>query len=577
MEPETMLSLRLKSLLAGILAACLILSAYPLVAQPAPVTPPHGAVQPQCPQTTSARPKLVVVVVIDQFRYDYLERFKDLFGAGGFRRLTECGALFTEANYDYIPTNTAPGHAAIFTGSIPAQDGIIGNSWFDRATGKVRAMVSDNAAHEIRNDGAADHAGSASPRTLIGTTIGDQLRLATNFQSKVIAVSLKDRAAVLPGGQRPNGAFWFSTEVGSFVSSDYYFKELPAWVKQFNTSTRPDRYFGAHWERALTEDAYRRSQSNNIAAQKSALGKALPYVVTGGTDALGPKFYSAFELTPFASEYLANFAKAAIEGEPLGAGQFPDLLSISFSTPDLVGHAYGPDSQEMEDTYIRLDRVLQDFLNFVDQRVGLGSTLVVLTGDHGVSPVPEYLQSKGMEADRISSSGVEKSVNDALTARFGQERWVQALVNEQLYLDQAAIRKHQLDSAAVERLAGEAALGVPGIVNYFARSQILEGRMPDGPLSRRVAHGFNRQRSGDVWLITGPFELLGDGADASLHGSPYNYDTHVPIVLFGPGVRKGRYNAVCSPSDIAPTLAVLLGIEPPNNRFGRVLDEAVRK
>lgn len=562
-----------KSLLSGIFAIYLILAATPLVAQTSQASVPRL----QCPQPALARPKLVVVIVVDQFRYDYLERFKDLFGPSGFRRLADCGALFTAANYDYIPTYTAPGHAAIFTGSIPAQNGIVGNTWFDRATGKVRAVVSDSSAHVVTSEGVTSHSGAPSPRNLIGTTIGDQMRLATNFQSKVIAVSLKDRAAVLPGGKRPNGAFWFDIESGTFVSSDYYFKELPGWVKQFNTSHRPDRFFGAKWERALKEDAYARAQPKNLSVQQSPLGSGFPYTLTGGVDKPGPKFYSALGLTPFASEYLADFAKAAIESESLGADQFPDLLSISFSSTDLVGHAYGPDSPEVEDTYIRLDRVLQDFLNFVDQRVGLANTFVVLTGDHGVSPVPEYLQSKGIEANRISDSAVEKVVNDALAARFGEEKWVQAFVNDQLYLDRSAIMKRQLKAGEVERAAGEAALEAPGIINYFTRTQILEGRMPDGPLSRRVAHGFNRQRSGDVWLITGPFEFVSEGTSATTHGSPYNYDTHVPLVLFGPGVRPGRYNSDCSPSDIAPTLAVLLGIEPPNNRFGRVLDEGLRQ
>jgi predicted AlkP superfamily pyrophosphatase or phosphodiesterase len=525
----------------------------------------------------AAQTKLVFVIVVDQFRYDFLERFQDLFGEGGFRRLMNEGAFFTNANYDYIPTYTAPGHAAIFTGSVPAQNGIVGNTWYDRQAGKVRVMVSDNDAHMVTDKGVATETGAPSARPLIGTTIGDQIRLANNFQSKVIAVSLKDRSAVLPGGQRPNGAFWFSGQTGSFVTSDYYFKELPAWVKRFNATERPDKYFGKKWERALAEDAYTRSQVDNLATQTSSLGKKFPYLVTGGEEKPGAKFYGAFELTPFAIEYLADFARAAIEAESLGADQSPDLLSVSFSTPDLAGHAYGPDSQEVLDTYIRLDRVIASLLSYIDKRVGLANTVIAVTGDHGVAPVPEYMQSLGIDAGRLSPKSVIDAANKALGASFGGDKWVLSFVNDQFYLDQKMIAERKVDPAVAERIAGEAALTVPGMVTFFTRAQIIEGRMPPTAIARRVANGFNRLRSGDVWLISKPFSFFLESSIplATTHGSPYNYDTHVPVILFGAGVRAGRYNIECTPSDIAPTLAALLGIEQPSNRVGRVLVEAI--
>lgn len=522
-----------------------------------------------------SKAKLVLVIVVDQFRYDYLERFGDLFGSGGFKRLMNQGAFFTNANYDYVPTYTACGHAAVFTGSIPAQNGIVGNAFFDRDIGRVRAMVTDDAAHSIGSSGTSTKTGAASPRDLIGTTIGDQMRLATNFQSKVVAVSLKDRAAVLPGGQRPNGAYWYSEAVGEFVSSDYYFKELPAWVKKFDASTRPDKYFGMKWERVLPATAYARAQAVNLPQQRSALGSGFPHVVTGGEEKPGPKFYSAFEYSPFASEYLEEFGKAALEAESLGADEFPDLLSISFSSPDLTGHYYGPDSQEVEDTYIRLDRLIADLLSFIDKKVGLANTVIAVTGDHGVMPVPEYLKSKGYDAGKLSSRDVIDAVNKALGARFGEGKWVISFVNEQLYLDQKLMAERKVNAGDAEVVAGEAALGVPGVVNYFTRAQIMEGRMPAGPVARRVTNGFFARRSGDVSIITKPLYFFSEGDVATTHGSPYNYDTHVPIILFGSGVLPGRYNGACSPSDIAPTLAALLAIEPPANRTGRVLVEAL--
>jgi hypothetical protein len=526
-------------------------------------------------RSATTTPKLVLLIVVDQFRYDYLERFEDLFGNGGFKRLMNEGALFTNANYDYVPTFTACGHAAISSGSVPAQNGIVGNAYFDRESGKLRVMVADDSAHLVTGKGVSDRGGAASPRTLLGTTIGDQMRLSNNFQSKVVAVSLKDRSAVLPGGQRPTGAFWFSEADGQFVTSDYYSRELPAWVKKFDAGGRVDKYFGMKWDRVMPADAYKSAQAENLPSQRSALGSRFPYVVKGGEEKPGPRFYNAFTLTPFASEYLAEFGKAAVEAESLGADEYPDLLSISFSSPDLTGHYYGPDSQEILDTYIRLDRVIADLLGYIDKKVGLANTVIAVTGDHGVAPVPEYMKSKGFDAGRVPGREIVDAVNKALGARFGEGKWILNFVNDQLYIDQKLIAEKKADPAEAERVAGEAALAAEGVVNYFTRSQIVGGRMPVGALARRVTNGFNRERSGDVWLITKPLYFFAEGDLPTTHGSAYNYDTHVPVVFFGWAVRPGRYNSDCSPSDIAPTLAALLSIEPPSNRTGRVLVEAL--
>jgi predicted AlkP superfamily pyrophosphatase or phosphodiesterase len=329
------------------------------------------------------------------------------------------------------------------------------------------------------------------------------------------------------------------------------------------------------WERVLPASAYERAQAENLLQQRSPLGFHFPYVVTGGEEKPGSKFYTAFEYSPFASEYLEEFGKSALDAESLGADEFPDLLSISFSSPDLTGHAYGPDSQEIEDTYIRLDRVIADLLSFIDKKVGLANTIVAVTGDHGVMPVPEYLKSRGYDAGRLSTREVVDAANKALGARFGEGKWVISFINEQLYLDQKLIADKKVTAAEAERVAGEAVLGVSGVVGYFTRTQIMEGRMPAGPIARRVTNGFYPKRSGDVSVITKPFYFFAEGEFSTTHGSPYDYDTHVPIILAGAGVLPGRYNAGCSPSDIAPTIAALLAVEPPANRTGRVLVEAL--
>src|SRR5205085_4673805 len=264
---------------------------------------PRGTAAP-----AAARPKLVVIIMVDQFRYDFLERFADLFGNDGFKRLMS-GAFFTNANYDYVPTVTAAGHAAVHTGSVPAMNGVNGNIIVDPETGKSVAFVADPATHVVTGQGVDAKATSASPRNMLGTTIGDQLRLSNNFQSKVVALSQKDRAAILPGGHKPNGAFWYNSASGSFISSDYYYKELPAWVKTFNVTMRPDKYFNAKWERSLPAEAYRRAMPSHIAEQQRPLGEDFPYTINGGLDKPGAKFYSQFEYTPFVADYLENFAE----------------------------------------------------------------------------------------------------------------------------------------------------------------------------------------------------------------------------------------------------------------------------
>jgi predicted AlkP superfamily pyrophosphatase or phosphodiesterase len=525
--------------------------------------------------------KLVVVIVIDQFRYDYLERFKGVLGARGLRRLIDRGALFTNANYNYVPTYTAPGHAAIFTGSVPAQNGIVGNNYYDRDTDAERVMVSDNAAKVVTSYGTQSYTKAtkpASPRVLIGTTIGDQMRLATNFKAKVVALSLKDRAAVLPGGKNANGAYWFDASSGSLVSSDYYFSELPAWVNKFNSGGHADKFFGKTWDRLLDSSSYSNTQGVTTDVKGSPLGRHFPYVLNGlGEERPGEEFYKEFQYTPFANEYLVDFAKAAIEGESMGADEIPDLLAISFSTPDLVGHAYGPDSEELQDVYIRLDQVIAEFLDYLDQRIGLSRTLIAVTADHGVSPVPALLSLNRIEAAVIDPTKCKDAVNKALSERFGGEKWVLALVNDQVYLDRKRIMDQKLDPAEVERVTGEALLGIPGIARYFTRTQILNGQMTGGLISQRITNGFNPQRSGDVWLITNPYQFLAEGEIATTHGSPYDYDTHVPIILSGPGIRPNRYHTECSPVDIAPTLCDLVGVEAPPARVGRVLSEAINQ
>jgi predicted AlkP superfamily pyrophosphatase or phosphodiesterase len=518
--------------------------------------------------------KLVVGIVIDQFRYDYLQRFGDQFGEGGFRRLLDGGAVFDNANYIHTPTYTACGHATFMTGAPPALTGIVGNEWYDRELGKTVTSVSDDKG-EFKSLGGKEGARAAAPHKLLSSTLGDEMRLTTQGQAKIIGLSYKDRSAILPVGKRPNGAYWFDSSTGNFVSSTYYFGDLPAWVKRFNQEQHCNKYFGTKWERLLPEAAYQRSAPDAAAYEgKSRAKYTFPYTLNGGEERPGPKFYTQFDASPFANEQLVALAKAAIENEALGADDTTDLLAVSFSANDLVGHAFGPYSHEVQDITLRTDRVLADFFNYLDKKVGLSNVLITLTADHGVAPVPEQVKELGY-GGRLEAKVVTEAVQTALSQRFGEEKWVQSFSNGNVYLDDAAIERRKLNPEEVENAARAAILKIPDIAECLTRSQLLKGQLPQTLIARSVAHGFYPPRNGNLVVVPQAFFFFGENS-LTTHGSPYSYDTHVPVIFYGPGVTPGLYHGESSPADIAPTLATLLKVQAPSHNVGRVLSEALR-
>jgi predicted AlkP superfamily pyrophosphatase or phosphodiesterase len=530
-----------------------------------------AAAQQRRRAANAGKPRLVVGVVIDQFRADYLTRFEDQFGEGGFKRLLREGANFTNAHYIHTPTYTACGHATFMSGATPAMSGIVGNEWWDRETGKRVTSVSDA---KVKLLGGTEGAAGMSPGKQVGSTIGDELKLASGGQAKVVGMSFKDRSAILPVGKKPNGAYWYDARTGNLVSSTWYFDDLPDWVKRFNREMRPDRWFGKRWERLLPEAAYARSTADDAPFEKFTAGTKFPYTITGGEEKPGPKFFGAFEYTPFANEYLVDFAKAAIEAEQLGADEMTDLLTISFSANDLVGHFYGPYSQEVQDITLRTDRALADLFAYLDQKIGLERVVVALTADHGVAPVPEHVKPFGY-GGRIEAKTITEAVEKTLSARFGEDKWVTAALNGNVYLDEAAIERRKLDAEEVERVAAQAISKIAGIGDCFTRSQILAGRLPQTAIARSVANGFYAARNGNLVIVPQPFYFIGEGVTTT-HGTPYGYDTHVPVMFFGAGVAAGTHYTTCSPADIAPTLAALLKVEPPSNSVGRILTEALK-
>ncbi len=547
----------------------------------------------------SARPKLVLLIVVDQFRYDFLERFGDLFVNNGIKRLMRDGASWSEANYDHAPTYTAPGHATMMTGTWGSENGIVANNWFERETGKRVSSVTDVDTSLL---GGREGERGSSPRRLLASTFGDELRLATNDRSKVIGISHKGRSAILPAGRRANAAYWFSNYTGNFVSSTYYFERLPAWVERFNATRPADKFFRARWDRLLAESEYQKRAGGDAPAWEdidtAKDTNKFPHIITGGAAAPGKVFYDALDYSPFTNDLVLAFARHAIENEGLGADEATDVLTVSFSANDYVGHRFGPYSQEAMDLSLRVDRQIAELLDEVNTRVGLGNTVVVFTADHGVAPIPEHAAAIKLPGMRIRRDDVLKAVTDAINARYGRnkaESYIQTFkvnnqdrvgfINGNFYLNRDALRRDRIDSDEFARTMGDAALSVPGTSRYYTRAQLETGAIsPTDIVGRRMLHGFHPTRSGDLLLVYQPYCILfsepddpADPRDAATHGSPYSYDTHVPLIIMGNAFRRGRYGEAASPADIAPTLAFVLGVQAPSNATGRILNEGLKR
>ena len=559
-----------------------------------PVAPAQQ--RPSSAQTK--RPRLVLLMVVDQFRYDYLERFGDLFGPNGFKRLLRDGASWTQANYDHTPTYTAPGHGTMMTGAFPAETGIVGNEWIDRASGKRITSVSDD---NVKLLGSGDpKEPPASPNRLLSSTVGDELRLVTNDRSKVIGISLKDRSAILPAGRHANAAYWLSN-TGTFASSTYYFPQLPTWVTAFNNTKPADKYFGAKWDRLLPESEYVKRAGPDSPPWEPANStwggntNTFPRTITGGATEPDQAFYNALDYTPFSNEILVSFAQQAIVNEQLGQDDDPDVLTVSFSANDYVGHRYGPYSQEAMDVTLRVDQQIATLLDFVQARIGLSDTLIAFTADHGVSPIPEHAAALGLGGARVKTADILAAIHAALSARYNPKGkspdpsadyilkydwWgvvTEAFINGNIYFNYDALKRDNIDLEEISKVVAAGALTIPGVARSFTRAQLLRGETSiTDPIERRVVHGFHPARSGDVVMIAEPYKYLGDTIVAT-HGSPYSYDTNVPVIIMGAGVVPGRYLEPASPADIAPTLSALLRVTKPTSATGRVLTEAIRK
>jgi predicted AlkP superfamily pyrophosphatase or phosphodiesterase len=500
---------------------------------------------------TPKRPKLIVAIVIDQFRYDYLQRFRSDY-TSGFKRLLDDGAVFHDAHLIHATTVTAVGHSTFLSGAPPSISGIVGNEWYDRASHRSVTSVFDPNSKMV---GGEPNAPGSSPRRLLVSTVGDEIKMH-GIESKIIGVSIKDRGAILPVGHMADGAYWYDNGSNHWVTSTYYRAELPNWVQQLNDERIYQRYVNAKW---LPFDA-----PNDSA-------KPLCTMTTGSAI----RFCGSLEATPWANEMIEEFAERAVSNEKLGSHSGTDILAVSFSANDYVGHAVGPDDPAVRDISIRTDRLLGKLLDFLDARVGKGNTLLVLTADHGVAPVPELNQARNMPGGRLSEAHLAQDMTDALVKRFGPGKWLMPGPASVPYLNLELIQSHNLDPAEVERVAAQAAASEEHIARVFTRHEILTGQVQRDDIGRAVSLGFFGPRSSDLVIVQEPYYLFsasGTGQGTS-HGTPYDYDNHIPIIFFGPGIKAGSYWQKIAMNDIAPTLSALLEIETPSGSIGRVLTE----
>ena len=513
-------------------------------------------------------PKLIVAILVDQLRYDYLERFHDQFTTNGFRLFTEQGVFMTFARYDYFPTVTAPGHATFLSGSAPSMHGIIGNEWFDRRKRRVVYCVEDPA---VKGVGTTATKGDVSPRNFVGATFADQLRL--QYRSKVIGVSMKDRSAVLPAGKKPAGVFWFEFKSGKFVTSTYYMQEWPEWVKRFNESKRPADFSGRTWDRLLDQNLYQYPDAGTGEATLSGeTNSTFPHVVVLSDE----KGYENIAPTPYGNQLLAEFAQAAIEGEHLGGGTQPDLLCVSFSSIDSCGHRFGPYSHEVQDITLRLDRQLSEFFSYLDRKVGLANVMLVLTADHGVAPSPEFATEQGMDGQRLNESEWMVELMGKLDERFGSGKYFLSpkTYGGNLYFNDDTLQEKNLSPTEVSAYIRDWALSTGKFQACYSREQLLDGRVP-GLVGHLVFNGYHAERSGDIVLIPKPFVIPSSSKTGTTHGSPYSYDTHVPVLFYGSAFKKGRYADEFYITDIVPTLCASLRMDVPPGCMGKPFVKAL--
>ncbi|MBV8256101.1 MAG: alkaline phosphatase family protein [Chitinophaga sp.] len=512
----------------------------------------------------NAKPKLIVGIVVDQMRWDYLYRYYDRYEAGGFKRMLGEGFSCENTYISHLPSFTAVGHSTVYTGSVPAIHGITGNDWTDQVTGRRWYCTEDTTVQAV---GSNSSAGKMSPRNLLASTITDELKIATNFRSRVVGVSLKDRASILPAGHTPNGAFWLDDANASFITSTYYMKELPEWVKKFNDRKEPQQLMSQPWNTMYPITSYTNSDEDNSAWEGTFKGENSP-VFPHNLPAIYKQDPGSLRTTPFGNTLTLDFAKAAVEGYDLGNNQVTDFLTINCASTDYVGHQFGPNSIEVEDTYLRLDKDLSAFFSFLDKRVGKGNYLVFLTADHGAAHAIDYMKAHNIPAGLNQDKKLIQDLNAVLQAKFGLSGLVNSLMNYHVNYDLKKIEAAtNVSFDAIKKVTVEWLVKQPGIQFAADIDNIGSSAIPE-PIKAMVVNGYNPKRCGQVMIIPEPGWFSGP-SKGTTHGNWNPYDIHIPLVFMGWNIKHGSTNDITHMTDIAATLAAMLHIQMPNGCVGK--------
>lgn len=511
------------------------------------------------------RPGLVVGIVVDQMRWDFLYRYYDRYSPnGGFRRLLNRGFSCENTFIDYVPTYTGCGHSGLYTGSVPAIHGITGNDWYDTRLHQVVYCAGDNNVSTV---GASGDEGRMSPKNLLVTTICDELRIATNFRSKVIGIAIKDRGGILPAGHSANAAYWYDGSTGNFISSTYYMKSLPSWVTEFNKRKLPDQYFKKGWQTLYPLESYVQS----VPSEEQFRGEKTPGGFPYTYQSYVYKNYAALPGTPYGNTITKEMAMAAIRAEDMGKDTITDFLAISFSTPDYVGHKYGPNSIEVEDTYLRLDRELGELFQYLDTQVGDGKYLVFISSDHGVAHSTKFSEQKKLPGGGAGYSETERLLDSMLRARSGGHKVIEASKNSQIFLDHRLIDSLRLDKEGIVDFIVSYLSGRPGIDRVIPIRRLMDEPMHT-KVRERIANGYYPGRSGDIQVLFRA-GYMGYAGMSTTHGSWNPYDAHIPLVWYGWHVKPGKTNRETHMSDVAPTLAAMLRVQMPSGCIGNVIEE----
>jgi predicted AlkP superfamily pyrophosphatase or phosphodiesterase len=520
-------------------------------------------------QQTIQRPKLVVGIVVDQMRWDYLYRYYDRFSAqGGFKRLLNQGFSCENTLIPYTPTVTACGHSSIYSGSVPAITGITGNFWWDNQEMRSVYCTEDKTVNTV---GSNSSLGKMSPRNMLVTTICDELKLATNFKSKVIGISIKDRGGILPAGHNANAAYWYDNTVGSWITSTYYMNELPKWVIDFNNQKLVDTYYQLGWNLLYPPGSYIQSTEDEKPYEAKPFGTKFPYDLK---KFIG-KDYSKISATPMGNTLTSEMAKATIIGEQLGSDSITDMLAISYSSPDYIGHSFGPNSIESEDGFLRLDKELGSLLNFLDAKVGKDKYTVFLSADHGVAHIPEFMQANKIPAGRVYMNTIVSNLNKTMAEKYKINTIIVSDDNYQLHLnhpllDSAKINEEEIKNWLVKQLSTET-----GIAFTFSLEDLNEVPLP-ATIRNMLNNSYYPRRNGDIQVILKPNYIDAYAATGTTHGLWNPYDTHIPLLWYGWGIKQGKTNRETYMTDIAPTIAAMLHIQMPNGSIGHVITEVIK-